>query len=119
MMVSCNSSAPFGATGTNAAGTLNFQGPGWGTAFNAPIPVVAGQTYVIMISNWFGTAGGFTINFSASTAVIFDNIPPVLQSVNPVGCNSTTLTFNFSENIFMQHHSNSDFTLTGPGSPYT
>ena len=120
LMVSCNSSAPFGATGTNAFSTLNFQGPGWGTAFNAPIPVLVGETYVINISNWFGTAGGFTIDFSASTAVIFDNIPPVLQSVNqPVNCNSTTLTFHFSENILCNTVQNADFTLTGPGGPYT
>lgn len=38
--------------------------------FEAPLPVTAGQTYVLCLSNYSGTTGGFTLNFSNSTAGI-------------------------------------------------
>ena len=118
MLASCNSSQ-YGLTGINSTGTLNYNGPGPTMAFNAPLPVLAGETYVLDIMDWAGSGAGFTIDFGASTAVIFDNVPPVLQSVSTVGCNTSTLTFHFSENILCNTAQSTDFTLTGPGGPYT
>lgn len=108
--VSCNYSGAAGVTGPNGQS---------GTQNNPCIPVTAGQTYVINVSNYSSTANGYTINFSASSAVIFDNVPPNILSVNqPVACGATSLTFNFSENVLCSTVSASDFTLTGPGGPY-
>ncbi len=127
--ISCNSyGASFGgyngSTGASntQGGTTNSNGPGDlnGPPWNASIPVVAGGTYVIMIDNWSSSQNGYNINFNGSTAVIFDNIPPHILSVNtPIACGATSLTFNFSENILCNTAQISDFTLTGPGGPYS
>ncbi|NVO03720.1 MAG: gliding motility-associated C-terminal domain-containing protein [Bacteroidetes bacterium] len=126
--ISCNSygaltgyNGPTGAS-TASGGTTNSNGPGDinGPPWNADIPVVAGGTYVIMIDNWTSSQNGYAINFGGSTATIFDNIPPHIESVNtPIACGATTITFNFSENILCNTIIAGDFSLTGPGGPYT
>ncbi len=109
--VSCNFSGVSGITGANgAAGVQN----------NPCVAVTAGQTYVLNVSQFSVSTGGYTLNFGASSAVIFDNVPPAIQSViQPIACGATTLSFNFTENILCSTVSNADFTLTGPGGPYT
>jgi gliding motility-associated-like protein len=73
-----------------------------------------------MMDNWSSSQNGYNINFSGSTAQIFDNVPPYISSVNtPIPCGATTLTLNFSENILCNTVQSGDFTLTGPGGPYT
>ena len=119
LQVSCNFSADPGATGPTGGTALNSQGA-LGTPFNAQIPVVAGQTYVINVSNYSQSVSGYTIDFGASTASIFDNIPPHLQSVSASTlCGGSQIGLNFSENILCSTLQNADFTLTGPGGPYT
>ncbi|MBI5539111.1 MAG: SprB repeat-containing protein, partial [Bacteroidia bacterium] len=84
------------------------------------VPVTAGQTYVINVSQYSTSVDGYTIDFSASTASIFDNVPPSFSSVNtPIPCGATSITVNFSENVSCSTASTADFTLTGPGGPYT
>ena len=109
--VACNFSGISGATGANGlAGAQN----------NPCVPVVAGQTFVLNVSNWSGTASGFTLDFSASTAAIFDNVSPTLDAIQGViGCGDNTITFTFSENILCNTLSIADLQLTGPGGPYT
>ena len=109
--VSCNYSGTSGATGPN--GNPGNQ--------NEPcIPVNAGETYVINVSQFSTSTSGYTLDFSTSTAAIFDNIDPFILSVNtPISCGATSLTFNFSENILCSTVEDADFQLTGPGGPYT
>ncbi len=117
--VSCNYSSNPGVTGPDGGSGLNWQN-NFGSRFNATIPVLAGQTYVINVSNFSSTQSGYTIDFSASTASIFDNIPPTLQSLaSTPACGGTSITINFSENVQCNSVQASDFTLTGPGGPYT
>lgn len=118
LQVSCNYSDVVGATGPNGGSTSNNQSA-LGTPFNATIPVSVGQTYVINVSNYSSTTSGYTIDFTGSSAQIYDNVPPAIQSITTPSCGATTLTFNFSENILCSSVSASDFTLTGPGGPYT
>jgi gliding motility-associated-like protein len=113
-----------GQTGASSAmgGYGNHNGPGTfnGPEFNADIPVVAGGTYVMMVSNWSGSQYGYNINFSSSTAQIFDNVPPQIHQINSaISCGTTSITFNFSENILCSTIAPCDLTLTGPGGPYT
>lgn len=119
LQVSCNFSADEGSTGPNGQ-TNQTCGDASSSRYNAVIPVQAGQTYVINISNFSSTQFGYTLDFSASTAVIFDNVPPSINSLatNPT-CGTTTITFNFSENVLCNTVSTADFTLLGPGGPYT
>jgi len=122
MMVSCNASGYTGATGisTPMGGSGNSNGPNWTNKFNQDLPVQAGETYVLMISNWSNGTPGYTIDFSSSTAQIFDNIPPhIHQITSNVNCGATSLTFQFSENILCSTLSTCDLSLTGPGGPYT
>ena len=119
LQVSCNYSDTHDSTGPNGGSVLNSQGA-LGTPFNATIPVIAGQTYAINVSNFSNTTSGFTINFSNSTATIFDNVAPQLNVINQIpGCSSNSINFNFSENILCSTVQNGNFTLSGPGGPYT
>ncbi|HBG71879.1 MAG: hypothetical protein A2W93_03800 [Bacteroidetes bacterium GWF2_43_63] len=119
LQVSCNYAADPGTTGANGGSSLNCA-DALDVNDNAAIPVTAGQTYVLNISNFSSTQYGYTLNFSASSASIFDNIPPVFQSVNqPIACGSTQLTFTFSENVLCSTASVNDFNLFGPGGPYS
>jgi gliding motility-associated-like protein len=122
LIVSCNASGNTGTTGisTPMGGTGNNNGPGGTNKFNADLNVVAGQTYVLMISNWSNGYPGYSINFGSSTAQIFDNVPPkVAHIISTINCGATSLTFDFSENILCSTISTCDLTLSGPGGPYT
>ncbi|HEY9115019.1 MAG TPA: T9SS type A sorting domain-containing protein [Bacteroidales bacterium] len=121
MQVSCNWSGIPGPTGPNGQGTTNCQDDD-GSKFNAVIPVLEGETYVINISNYSTTnQNGYLLDFSASTAVIFDDVSPTLAEVETEGlqCGLTNLTFKFSEKVLCSSVQASDFDLSGPGGPYT
>jgi hypothetical protein len=73
LQVSCNWSGTSGATGPNGGSNNSCQAAG-GTPFNAMIPVVDGQNFVINISNYSTTnQSGYSLDFSMSTAQVFDN----------------------------------------------
>ena len=116
--VSCNFAPNVGCGGVTGP-TGNFSG----TCIeqNEPcIPVLAGQTYAINISNFSSTQFGYQLNFAASTAVIFDNVEPEIDSVvTPVFCGTNSLSFRFTENVECSSVSDADFELAGPGGPYT
>ncbi|MCX6257471.1 MAG: hypothetical protein NTW49_06185, partial [Bacteroidia bacterium] len=126
--LSCNSwgslSGYNGPTGASTAmgGVGNSNGPGDtnGPEWNQDIPVLAGGTYVMMIDNWTASQYGYTINFSNSTATIFDDVSPWIDSItSTITCGTTSITFQFSEKVLCSTVQSTDFTLTGPGGPYT
>ncbi len=122
MLVSCNQSYWTGATGPNGGSSFNYQG-NLGSAFNAEVPVLAGETYALIVNyediNVY-VRTGYTINFCQSTAVLFDSIPPKLKLiVAGNSCNSDSLKIKFSEKVQCGSVECSDFALTGPGGPYT
>lgn len=120
VQASCNFCGTGGATGISASGSGNCQPGNTCSNFNSSLPVTAGETYVLNISNFSSTQSGYILDFTASTASIFDNIPPVFQSVNtPINCGATSITFTFSENVKCSTVSTGDFTISGPGGPYT
>lgn len=133
LLVSCNAaggtlfnpnacSGPTGATGASSydiqgAGCFNsFPGLDDGfSPFNGLIPVTAGNTYVLMVSNWSASTSGYTIDFGISNVDIFDFEPPVLDELNlPVSCNDNSITFTFDENVDCTTISAANFSLTGP-----
>lgn len=117
LMASCNSSQ-YGVTGISSTGSGNWNGPGPTLAFNYLLPVAAGETFALNIHNWSTSNGGYSIDFSTSTATIFDTVPPILQIVSTIGCNPTSLTFTFSENVLCSTVQAGDFALSGPGGPF-
>jgi hypothetical protein len=121
LQVSCNWSGTPGATGPNGGSNLQCQ-PASGSPYNAMIPVQDGQNFVINISNYSSTQYGYSLDFSMSTALIFDNVPPVIEEVfsdEVSGCNSNELNFTFSEKVRCDRVTPSSFDISGPGGPYT
>ncbi len=109
-----------GNTGMFVASTLNVNN----AQANPCINVTAGQDLVLNVSNFSSSANGYSLTFPApgtpGMAQIFDNIPPFIQSITGApSCGANSLTFNFSENILCSTASIADFTVTGPGGPYT
>lgn len=109
-----------GITGCNGATTSNTADPGCepgNSPFNAFVPVTAGHTYVLMINNWTGSTSGYTIDFSASTASIFDNTKPTVINPNAALCpGSNDILLRTSEKIKVSTLSadGSEFSITGP-----
>lgn len=123
MQRSCNAygSGNNGNTGisTSSGGTTHCNNCGATNIWNADLPVNEGSTYVLVVENWSGSTNGFTLDFSASTASIFDESPPKLDTVFTAGieCGATEITVGFSEKVICESVDPSDFQLTGPGGP--
>ncbi|NQT78245.1 MAG: T9SS type A sorting domain-containing protein [Bacteroidetes bacterium] len=123
---SCNSAGGAGLHGNTGAynGADDCAGGGnanGNTQWNANIPVVAGQTFVLYISDWTQSPTGYSLDFSPSTAVIFDDVPPYIFSVDAgavSGCDETEIGIMFSENVTCSGVSPYLFSIEGPGGPY-
>lgn len=108
--VSCNYSSLPGITGP-VGDTLKSQ-------HELCIPVISGENYVINVSQFTTSPNGYILDFSTSTAQLYDNIPPVMDSVTtPITCGDTQLIVIFSENVFCSTVQPTDFILTGPSGP--
>lgn len=123
--VSCNSYGLFfnsGPTGISSVsgGVGNSNGPGDinGPAFNADLSVTAGQTYALVVMNWSNSPNGYTIDFSNSSASLYDNIAPTVQSIT-ASCSTPGIEITFSENLVTTSIQNSDFLITGPNGNIT
>ena len=75
-------SSPGGLTGLSATGTGVYQAPGAGVNFLTSLPANAGDTYLILIDNFYqGPQSGFSIDFSSSTATFVGGAPPHFDSI--------------------------------------
>jgi gliding motility-associated-like protein len=125
LIVSCNAAYDFGTTGANTLtpNTNSDCAPpssfGSGIINNETIPVSAGEIYYLNIQNWSATQGGYTLDFSQSTASIFDNNPPLVDLLADPVCQDGSFTIHFNENVDCSTVGVGDFILTGPGGPYT
>lgn len=118
--VSCNSYGTFGDNGptgisTANGGTGNTNGPGDlnGPQYNADIPVTTGQTFALVVMNWSNSLSGYTIDFTGSTATLYDNINPTVTEFEH-NCGNTEFHITFSELIDMSTVEALDFTISGP-----
>ncbi|MCP5498121.1 MAG: T9SS type A sorting domain-containing protein [Leptospiraceae bacterium] len=132
LVVSCNAAAACSdQTGTSESSPYTNQGPNCDnfppsqdlgfTQFNDVIPMMAGNTYALMVTNWSGSNNGFTIDFSTATGMgITDSIPPFIEALNvPNECQGNTIEIEFSEYIQCNTIDALNFQLSGPGEPYT
>lgn len=134
LVVSCNAAGGGvcdGLTGATGASIYSIQGGGCNainptinngsTPFNDLIPVVAGNTYVLMVSNWTQSNNGYTIDFGLSTGIgIIDNTPPAVATISgPTSCGDQNIDLVFSEYLDCNTVDDSNFELNGPGGPYT
>lgn len=115
LQVSCNYTATPGPTGPNGGSNSDCTGAS-GSPYNKLIPVNAGETYVINVSNYSSTQYGYTLDFSSSTAQIYDDVRPELTNVfgDGITCGSDSVDFQFSENVACASVMPGSFTLTGP-----
>lgn len=127
MQVSCNAaggSGYQGNTGINSSngGSGDCNNCGTTNKWNADLWVDAGKTYVLSMNNWAGAGaqGGYTLDFSASSAIIYDDIRPELEDVleEEVHCGVDYIVCEFSENVECSSVNPGDFNLDGPGGPY-
>jgi len=104
-----------GANTSISGGSGNCNGPGIenGPAWNDDIRVYQNHIYLIYISNWSGSKYGYSIDFSASTADIWDRKPPELTNlhINPI-CGQKNLNILFSENIICSKIRAEAFNIT-------
>ncbi|MBI2968657.1 MAG: gliding motility-associated C-terminal domain-containing protein [Bacteroidetes bacterium] len=109
--VSCNYAPNPGPTGPNGLG-----GPQ-----NEPcLSVNTGERYVINVSQFSVSLNGYTVDFSASTATIYDNTIPALDTIlTSISCGANSISFSLTEEIVCASVSPSDFQINGPGGPYT
>lgn len=111
--VACSWTYNNGCQGQTGANGNTANCPGQSTPC---LTVNPGETYVLNISNFTASNAGYTLDFSQSSARLFDDIPPTLDEVSSF-CTGVTATF--SENINCATVNPEDFTFTGPDGPYT
>ena len=120
--VGCNSFGeavpiPNGATGISTAngGVGNSNGPGNlnGPPFNADLPVTLGEQYALVVMNWTNSLEGYTIDFGQSTASLYDQTPPSIDSVG-VDCTLSVFTVQLAEFVLVSSAEAADFQLIGP-----
>ncbi len=115
--ISCNYCGTTGNTGVSAGSTCN--GPNGCSNFNATLNAVAGNTYVLNVSNFSASTNGYSVNFGG-TASIIDNTGPTMDQIvyTPV-CGQSSLTVQFTERLWCTSVQPSDFILTGPNGTYS
>jgi gliding motility-associated-like protein len=118
--VSCNYSPNQGCNGVTGANGQNTTGTACDLQNEACLTVLAGETYVLNVSNFSNTQSGYLLDFnpptSPSSAQIFDNTPPTIQSIT-TNCVAgyDTYFLQFSENVLCSSVEPTDFMFTGPG----
>jgi hypothetical protein len=127
MMSSCNAAGGagyHGATGVSTpnGGVTDCNGGGPTNKWNIDMPVYEGETYTLVVSNWTpGSFDGYTLDFSASSATIFDDQDPYIEYIGGdliTECGTNELEFRFNENVKCSSIQKQDFKLEGPGGPY-
>jgi len=127
LVVSCNAAGGggcHGETGATGESDYDIQGAGCNSfppstdfgfsPVNALVPVEAGNTYVLMVSNWTNSPFGYELDFGLTDVGVFDLTPPEPMSAGIEECIDDQLLLSFTENIDCNTISNSNFTLTGP-----
>jgi len=127
MMVSCNAAGGAGYHGNTGISTLNgavasCNNGGTTNKWSTDVPVYEGESYVLVVSDWTQSPGGYTLDFSSSTAVIFDDQQPFIDYLGGdeiTACGTNELHITFNENVKCSSIQRGDFVFSGPGGPYT
>ena len=122
-VVSCNAAGGGSCNGaTGATGQTNSSDQGGGCAgnnspYNALIPVLSGNTYVLMVSNWSGSTNGYSIDFGLSGDIgVLDTTLPFIANTSdlPDECFENTITVEFNEPIQCSTIQDGQFSLIDP-----
>jgi|GEM_PF-1158580 len=123
--VSCNFSPNIGCGGVTGATGDNGAGAPCAGQNEDCLQVVLGETYAILVTNFSGSTDGYSIDFSQSTAVIFDDVPPEINTIsaNPeelvdLECGASSFVLNFSENILCESFDLESIFLANPSGAF-
>lgn len=113
--VSCNYSADQGATGISAGGSGNDNGSS-GSNQNAPIPVVAGATYALLVSNFTSSQSGYSLDFNGSASIADGYAGEIDEILTYDICNPITIGVMLNEavNCTSLSSDGSEISVTGP-----
>jgi hypothetical protein len=124
--IACNNSADLNGSFNDAFGqTGAFTNQPWYggifafyPSFQGDINVNAGETYILYINNTTanGQGQGFNLDFTNSTATLFNSLSPTIDSVVSPSCGSTTLNVYFNKPILCNSVTVADFNLQFGGS---
>lgn len=109
--VACNFTYNTGCAGeTGPNGRTDCPGQ-----FEPCMPVLAGETYVLNVSNFNASNAGYTIDFSQSDATLYDDQAPQIVNLTSF---CTGVEVEFSENVLCSSVAPGDFAFSGPDGPY-
>lgn len=113
-----NLSGLTGATGCipGGIGSVNCAGS---SPFNSMPTLLAGRTYLLMVTNYSNSGRGYSISFADGTADITDEVAPRLDSVKMLGCNNSEVTLFLSKDILCSSVTaiGTEFSIVGSGIP--
>lgn len=113
-----NNNGPTGASSKMSGGTAgDCNGPGDtnGPKWNDDIDVKEGRTYLLYLSNYTGSTHGYKIDFSESTAKIYDNSAPHINRIVDASPGAKKLIFEFSEYVDCSSVDETSFELVSGG----
>ena len=109
--IRCNYSGTSGLTGTSPTAVNPSENAG-GPPFSTVINALAGNTYILVVDNFSSSQSGYTLDFSNSSAAIYDTFPPRFTAANTkCDLESDTLFVKMSEPIKCN-------SISGNGSDY-
>lgn len=118
LYVGINLSGLSGATGCipGGIGSVNCAGS---STYNSMPSLLAGRTYLLMVTNYSNSGRGYRISFADGTADITDEVAPKLDSVKMLGCNNSEVTLFLSKDILCSSitSTGTEFSITGTGIP--
>ena len=113
--IRCNYSSQSGSTGLSQGASNTTAGTGQSNQCS-PIPVLSGETYAVLVSNFTASNSGYSLQFSGTSSII-DEEPAEVLSVDLGGlCNPQKIWINLNEDVDCGTIANdgSDFTVSGP-----
>jgi gliding motility-associated-like protein len=113
LFVACNWSGDGGLTGASPAGTSLVRCDGPGVPLFSSMPtLVAGRTYLLLISHFTDTQIGYSLSFGGGSASITDPLEPHLSSAS-AACDGTTIRIKINKKMkcVSLAPNGSDFTI--------
>lgn len=114
LYVAYNLSGVRGQTGATATGT-GLTNCASGVPFCTRPALLAGHDYLLMVNNFQNTQHGYTLQFTNSSAGLFDDSPPIISGASVNGCNPSQIKLAFDKNIICSSltASGSEFSIPG------
>ena len=99
LFVACNWSGEAGITGASAAGNSLVMCAGGGVPLFSSMPgLIAGHTYILLVSHFTDSQSGYSLEFTGGTASITDPVDPHLSTAT-ASCDAAKITVKLNKKI--------------------